>query len=1153
VSEQTPRNWIEAAGADDTARLRELLAAGTDVNAGADVNARSAAGVTALQTAAGVGNPEVVALVLAARPDLEASCDQGMIQGTALTWAACQGHTEAVRLLLAAGAQVDAADGSGTTGLMKAAWWGHGDSVRALLDGGAAVNAANQCGQTALFAAAARGHRAIVQDLLRAGADPRTRTVEGASALFTAVRGEHVEAARLLLQAGVDVNAATDDGQTPLFAAVAQDHRRLVPLLLAAADPNVALRQDDSRDGDLVEGTTPLLLAVVKRRARSFRALLAAGADVNAANARGDTALTLAARKGLTRYVERLRAAGATGSLDERAFLSRALLQAAARGNVGRVRALLQGGADANVRDDRPFHHGKTPLLHAAEHGHVEAVRTLLEGGADVHATETSSHFAGNGWTALLYAACGGHAEVLRVLLTAGADPNARDRQRSAAPIVAAAAGHLDAVRILLEAGADPNVRKRERDRSALVEAAEGGHERVVETLLAGGAGDGGSALVAAAQAGHTDTVRVLLRAGVPADAREERTPGRTALIAAAEVNLTLTVPATEVHVDEQDRGPWEAVVDGRVIEVIGLLLQAGADVNGRDREGRTALIAAAARKNMIHVHTEPERGRILHWQRETIALSVVRLLLEAGADVHAQDEAGDTALMKLADVDRRWCPSPVEAVRVLLAAGARVDLRDCTGATALVHAARQGDEAVLRALLEAGADLEARTMDGSTALLAAAATSPPDAVLPLLHAGADVHARNRQGRTALLELLHHHFAGVEECLQALLAAGTDLGARDEEENTALDVAVERDWEEAGALLRQAGAVETGTRERTLRQAAEAGDRARVRQLLAEGADCRRSFNGRDALSLAMAGGHAEVVADLLAAGADANRVPADEEPHLHTAVRRQDLDLVRSLLAGGAAVDAVNQAGDPALRLAARYGQGEMVAALRAAGALVDPVTALFLERFRFPAAAERPEFEAALQELAGLCGTPRQTLDFLPGVFAFGLRTGPEVEAQLRGNPRLGRSTAAYVQLYQQARTIVTAMQQRGRARDCFAWDLGSGRGCGPSAHYVGLAPTADKYAVLAAVGLVADDEDATVATIQFLRGLEGEYPFELVGLSGRTADVVFARPLRDPLDLARRLHGFCRDMVEIGTGNLEALAEQLAATGEAQFWWD
>jgi ankyrin repeat protein len=1141
-------SWVEAVEAGNTARLRKLLASG------AEVNARSASGVTALQAAAGIGNPELVALVLAARPDLEAATDQGLIQGTALTWAACQGRTEAVRLLLEAGANPDAVDGSGTTALMKAAWWGHGDSVRALLAGGAAVNPANQRGQTALMGAAARGHADILRDLLTAAADPRAQAVGGASALFLAVKGEHVEAARLLLEAGADVNAAGDDGQTPLFAAVAADHRRLVPLLLAAgADPNAALRQDDSFDGNLVEGTTPLMLAVVKRRPRGFRALLAAGADVNARNARGDTAQTLAARKGLARHVERLRAAGATGALDEREFLSRSLLKAAARGSSGRVRVLLGAGADANVRDDRPLHHGKTPLHHAAEHGHVEAVRALLDGGADVHAAETSSHFIGNGWTALLYAARGGHAEVLRLLLAAGADPNARDRQRSAALIVAAAGGHLDAVRVLLEGGADPNARKRERDRSALVEAAEGGHAPVVEALLAGGARDGGSALVAAAQAGDAGTVRALLRAGIPADAREEGDPGRTALIAAAEVNMTMTVPATDVPVDEQDRGPWEAVIDGHVTEVMRVLLQAGADVNGRDREGRTALITAAARRNSIHVHTNPARGRILHWNRETIALPVVRLLLEAGADVNAQDATGDTALMKLADVSPRWCPSPVGAVKLLLAAGARLDLRDRTGATALVRAARTGDKQVVRALVEAGADLEDRTEDGSTALIVAAAAQSPAALLPLLRAGAAVNAANRQGRTALLELIHHQPARVDKELRALLAAGADVHARDEEGNTALDVAGGHGQNKAARLLRQAGAVETGARERELLHAAREGNQARVRQLLAEGADCRRTFHGEDALSAAVAGGHAGIVADLLAAGTAATRVREGEEPHLHTAIRHHRLDLVRSLLAGGAAVDAVNQEGDPAVRLAARSGQEEVVAALRAAGAVVDPLTGLFLERYRFAEAAARPEFQAAQDDLAALCGAPGQPLDWLPGVFAFTLRPGPETEEQRRTNPGQAPFVAEYLSLQQKAREIVTAAQPQCRARGCFAWDLGSGRGCGPSAHFVGLAPTADKYAVLAAIGVVADHEDATVPTIRFLRGLEEEYPFELVGCCGRTTDVVFARPLRDPMDLARRLNGFCRDMVEIGTGSVEALAERLAATGEAQFWWD
>ncbi|NDH10052.1 MAG: ankyrin repeat domain-containing protein, partial [Gammaproteobacteria bacterium] len=117
------------------------------------------------------------------------------------------------------------------------------------------------------------------------------------------------------------------------------------------------------------------------------RDLLASGADVNAKNSHGITALMFAAR------VE----------------------------HVAVVRDLLASGADVNAKDS----HGSTALMHAASAEHVEVVRLLIEKGANVNAQTA------HGWTALMYAAMFGHVdftEVIRELLEQSADVNLQNK-----------------------------------------------------------------------------------------------------------------------------------------------------------------------------------------------------------------------------------------------------------------------------------------------------------------------------------------------------------------------------------------------------------------------------------------------------------------------------------------------------------------------------------------------------------------------------------------------------------------------------------------------------------------------------------------------------------------------------------------------------
>ena len=117
---------------------------------------------------------------------------------------------------------------------------------------------------------------------------------------------------------------------------------------------------------------------------------------------------------------------------------------AANRGNLNGVRALLNSGTNVNARDEESW----TALMYATTNGRLAIARLLLERGANVNARDSEGH------TALILAAYYGKLAIARLLLDRGANVNAD----GGTPLIyAARQGHLAIVRLLLERGANTN------------------------------------------------------------------------------------------------------------------------------------------------------------------------------------------------------------------------------------------------------------------------------------------------------------------------------------------------------------------------------------------------------------------------------------------------------------------------------------------------------------------------------------------------------------------------------------------------------------------------------------------------------------------------------------------------------------------------
>jgi ankyrin repeat protein len=217
-----------------------------EIRAGANVNAHTQAGLTALMFAA--HDPEKVRLLLrsGANPNAEAKSGH-----TALILAAgYDGAKESVRLLLGAGANVNAAvrEGiiPGATPLVRAAIRGDTEMAKLLVDRGATLESGEPKIPVALLFAASQGDVAMVTFLLDKGEPvdsrwPREFFPPAPTVMMVALSDGYPELVRLLLARGAGANTRDLDGLTPLMWAAAAidrgDTKALESLLAAGADP----------------------------------------------------------------------------------------------------------------------------------------------------------------------------------------------------------------------------------------------------------------------------------------------------------------------------------------------------------------------------------------------------------------------------------------------------------------------------------------------------------------------------------------------------------------------------------------------------------------------------------------------------------------------------------------------------------------------------------------------------------------------------------------------------------------------------------------------------------------------------------------------------------------------------------------------------
>ena len=385
---------------------------------------------------------------------------------------------EAVRVLVEQGADVTATAPDGATALHWASYWDEVGTAELLIRASADVSAANDLGATPLWIASLNGSASMVRTLLEAGADPNAALLSGETPTMTAARTGSPRVVEQLLAAGADPNTSATRGQTALMWAASQRHSEVVGVLLEhgadvharseawsqimAVPPHSSpANQQDVPHGD----NTALTFAARVGDLGSARMLVNAGADVNDADARGVSAMVLAAHSGFGDLVEFLLDEGSDPDAAEAGFS--ALHVAIMRRDEDMGRLLLAHGADANARltnwtptrrasADWSFHPsliGATPFWLAARLTQPGFMRLLVEHGADplfVHRV----HYVGASGS---YGAGGRDEETTALMAAVGMGGPRRVRGFVSPDPAELEALTLEAVQLALELGADVN------------------------------------------------------------------------------------------------------------------------------------------------------------------------------------------------------------------------------------------------------------------------------------------------------------------------------------------------------------------------------------------------------------------------------------------------------------------------------------------------------------------------------------------------------------------------------------------------------------------------------------------------------------------------------------------------------------------------
>ena len=530
---------------------------------------------------------------------------------------------------------------------------------------------------------------------------------------------------------------------------------------------------------------SPVAVAAMRGDTDGVRTLLRGGADVNAAQGDGMTALHWTALNGDLKTMDTLLIAGAATEALTRVGGYTPLHLASSRGQAAAIARLLEGGSKVG-----PFTTTGVQALHlAAQAGNADAVKALLDKGADVNAKDKT-----HGRTPLIFAAAQDRLEAMKVLLARGADPKVATavidyQARSTADtqarqmrdkVVSAATGRT------INSNFDPDppppgtvnppgsnvgggrATPEPADPSVGGRGGRGGGPRAPSDIENIGKQGGFTALHYAAREGYADAALALIDAGLDINALSDgdRSTPMVVAIINGQYDLAQTLLARGANpslANDDGVTPLFATLNNEwalrtwypqptaggqqkasYLDLLEGLLKAGADPNIRTR---THIWYAAYNTGRMGVDFA---GATPFWRAAySLDVDAMRLLVRYGADPNiptmtygAQRRDNDSSGLPAVAPGGPNVP-PLHAASGVGYGTSRVAQQHRHVPDGWIRAAKYFIE-------ELGVNVNARDADGFTALHHAAARGDNDAIQYLVAHGADVMAVNRAGQTTV-------------------------------------------------------------------------------------------------------------------------------------------------------------------------------------------------------------------------------------------------------------------------------------------------------------------------------------------------------------------------------------------------------------------
>ncbi|MCF4969584.1 ankyrin repeat domain-containing protein [Nostoc sp. CMAA1605] len=648
------------------------------------------------------------------------------------------------------------------------------EGVTELLASGVSANSKNALGQTALVVASSRGKSEIIQVLVNAGAEINPEPEP--PVLRPRIHSTQIPGGWSL---GELIAQATEnaDEQTKAFYSGFMGIVDGLSPKSSNVSQDVSVNIEDEQEEEDFESqvTTPLIAAIQEGNLAAITTLIAAGAEINPQNWNESVPLVVAVQKGNSEIIQTLIAAGANVNRIDCEMDASPLGTAIQQGRVDLVRLLLDAGASPEGGDM-----SNTALALAVEQGNMEIFQMLLDAGADVNAGMEDDY------RVIMQASHLGRLEMVKMLVERGADVNAWS-QGETALLSAARNGEREVYNFLYSLVNDEIRRRADRDGEKDIQAALKRKAREANQAV--------EDFIDAAMYGTLAEVQQALSNGIDVNAIGSN--GQTALMYAANyghiqvIQSLLNAGADPNILSDSDDGLGEGMTAlmqvagsffaGNRHEVVKLLVQAGADMNLRGLGGKTALMYAANNGSGY--------------------IESVKTLVNLGADLDVRDDDGNTVLMqvelsghkKIADILRKAGASEqgiaeialikaasngdVEQVKSLISSGVNVNHND---GLALNRAIYADNQEMVELLIKAGADVNLGVRTGFTPLAEAAYRGNTEIVRILIEAGADINARCHDGDSynaleyAELGLYegHHKGKGHAEIMQILEQAG---------------------------------------------------------------------------------------------------------------------------------------------------------------------------------------------------------------------------------------------------------------------------------------------------------------------------------------------------------------------------------------------